>query len=79
MKEIVALLCLENGATKAQIKKWRQRGMVPHKFRAAMIETARRKGWPVERGDFDFKPSLKSEVDAWKRRMAKAATQQVAA
>lgn len=78
MKEIVALLCLEIGATKAQVKKWRQRGMVPHKFRADMREVAARKGWPVDKTDFDFKPALKSEIPNWKKRMARA-SQQVAA
>jgi hypothetical protein len=78
MKEIVSLLCGEIGATKAEIKKWRQRGMIPHKHRHEMIMTAQRKGWPVDLSDFDFKPSLKSEVPAWKKRMARA-SQQVAA
>lgn len=78
MKDIVALLCQEIGASKADIKKWRQRGMIPHKHRHKMLVIAARKEWPVEEADFDFKPALKSEVPNWKRRMARAA-QQVAA
>jgi len=78
MKEIVALLGLEIGASKADLKKWRQRGIVPHKYRHDMIEIAQRKGWPVQKSDFDFKPSLKSEVPAWKKRMARAGQQAAA-
>jgi hypothetical protein len=78
MNQIVALLCLEIGASKADIKKWRQRGMVPHKHRHSMIMIAQRKSWPLDLSDFDFKPALKSEIPAWKKRMARA-SQQVAA
>lgn len=77
MKEIIGLLGLEIGKTKADLKKWRQRGCVPHKFRLPMLATAKRKGWPVSEGDFDFEPSLKSEIPRWKKRMR--ASQQVAA
>lgn len=76
MKEIVQLLGLEIGASKAQLKKWRQRGGVPHRYRLQMVITAHRKGWPVDEKDFDFKPSLKSEIPHWKKRIAR---QQVSA
>lgn len=78
MKEIIGLLGLEIGATKPQLKKWRQRGGVPHKYRLQMTRVADRKGWPVSEGDFDFEPSLKSEKKRWRQRMARA-TQQAAA
>lgn len=70
MKEIIALLGLEIGQTKAQMKKWRQRGGVPHRHRLKMLKTAERKGWPVSDSDFDFEPSLKSEKKRWRQRMA---------
>lgn len=71
MKEIVSLLGLEIGLTKTQLKKWRQRGGVPHRYRLQMMQTAQRKGWPVAEADFDFKPSLKSELPRWKKRVAR--------
>lgn len=76
MKEIVSLLALEIGATKAHLKKWRQRGGVPHRYRLQMMQIATRKGWPVDVADLDWKPSLKSELPRWKKRVAR---QQVAA
>jgi hypothetical protein len=79
MKEIIRLLCLEAGFTKADIKKWRQRGMIPHKHRHQLIRRAEAHNWdPLAPSDFDFKPALKSEIPAWKKRMARA-SQQVAA
>lgn len=78
MKEIVALLGLEIGAKKTDLKKWRQRGRVPHKYRLEMSNTAKRKGWPLDERDFDFKPSLKSELPNWRKRVARSGQQAAA-
>jgi len=72
MKEIVSLLALEIGRSKADLKKWRQRGGIPHKYRLQMMQVAIRKGWPVDASDFDWKPTLKSEVPRWRKRIARA-------
>jgi hypothetical protein len=72
MKEIVSLLALEIGRSKTDLKKWRQRGGIPHRYRLQMMQVAARKGWPVDAADFDWKPSLKSELPRWKKRMAAA-------
>lgn len=58
MKEVIASLGAEAGATRSAIKKWRQRGAVPPKYRFPILDVAQQKGIQVSRADFDFTPTL---------------------
>jgi len=54
MKEIIATLGVETGASRTAIKKWRQRGEVPPKYWFPMLKAAAGRGLPLGEGDFVF-------------------------
>lgn len=54
MKQLIEELAKEDGVSDANIRKWRSRGFVPHKYRAPMIAKAARRGRKLSLGDFQF-------------------------
>lgn len=59
MKEIIAALASElddDGITPEAIRKWRERGRVPHRLRLPLSELAKRKRITLSPRDFDFEP-----------------------
>ncbi len=59
MKEIIATLAAEladERVTPDAIRKWDERGSVPHRHRLPLIEMARRKRIPLSSHDFEFTP-----------------------
>jgi hypothetical protein len=59
MKEIIATLASELGddrVTPDAIRKWEERGKVPHRHRLPLIEIARRKRVSLSPSDFEFTP-----------------------
>jgi hypothetical protein len=63
MKQIIAELGAEQGATIEAIKKWRQRGEVPPKYRLPLLNIAKRRKLPLTERDFEFKGTAKSRAD----------------
>lgn len=59
MKEIIATLAAElddDRVTSEAMRKWDERGKVPHRLRLPLIELARRKRVSLSARDFDFTP-----------------------
>lgn len=59
MKEIIATLATELGddrVTPDAIRKWDERGSVPHRHRLPLMEIAKRKRVPLVPRDFEFTP-----------------------
>lgn len=59
MKDIIASLANELGdpaVTVEAIRKWQERGRVPHRLRLPLIELAKRRRLPLSADDFDFAP-----------------------
>jgi hypothetical protein len=59
MKEIIATLATElndGRVTPDAIRKWDERGKVPHRLRLPLIELAKRKRIALSARDFDFTP-----------------------
>ncbi len=73
MREVILLLGLELGRPRSHIKKWKQRGYVPHKFRLQMLALAKKHGWPLTERDFEFEPSLPKEREKLRQRQQAAA------
>lgn len=71
MKEIIATLGAEQGATRTAIKKWRQRGFVPPKYRLPILDLAEERGIHFDKSDFEFGKPRK--VAKPSKRRAKAA------
>lgn len=60
MKEIIAQLATElddAGVTPEAIRKWRERGKVPHRHRLPLLDLAKRKRAPLTVRDFEFPKS----------------------
>jgi len=59
MKEIIATLATElddKRVTRDAIRKWDERGAVPHRHRLPLMEIAKRKRLPLSPKDFEFIP-----------------------
>lgn len=59
MKEIIPQLAAElhdPRITPEAIRKWDERGGVPHRYRLPLIELAKRKRVTLSASDFDFTP-----------------------
>lgn len=59
MKEIIATLAVElsdERVTPDAIRKWDERGAVPHRHRLPLMEIAKRRRVPLSPRDFDFTP-----------------------
>lgn len=62
MKEIIATLATELGdpkVTPEAIRKWEERGRIPHRLRLPLIDLAKGKRVKLSAEDFDFKPAPK--------------------
>ena len=69
MNEIVRLLGLEF-CSYNNLKKWRQRGAVPHKYRLRMLEAARKRGLRLTKSDFEFEPTSAKERERQRQQQA---------
>tara|TARA_R110000868_G_scaffold411706_1_gene707790 strand:- start:21137 stop:21328 length:192 start_codon:yes stop_codon:yes gene_type:complete len=59
MKEIIASLATELGdprVTPEAIRKWEERGRIPHRLRLPLIELAKTRRLKLSASDFDFPP-----------------------
>lgn len=59
MKEIIASLATELGdprVTPEAIRKWEERGRIPHRLRLPLIELAKTRRVKLSASDFDFPP-----------------------
>lgn len=54
MKDIIAQIAVARGVGAEALKKWRQRGRVPHKHRLSILEEAKRRRAALTAADFDF-------------------------
>lgn len=57
MKEIIASLATELGdpkVTPEAIRKWEERGRIPHRLRLPLIELAKTRRLKLSASDFDF-------------------------
>lgn len=72
MKEIIATLATERGISAEAIRKWDERGRVPHKERLPLITTAAERDLPLSERDFDFtpKPDRKAKMRKPSKRKA---------
>jgi hypothetical protein len=70
MKEIIATLGAEQGATRTAIKKWRQRGFVPPKYRLPILDLAEERGIHFDKSDFEFGKPRKAKAPKRTRRAA---------
>lgn len=68
MKEIIATLGAEHGATPTAIKKWRQRGVIPAKYWLKIFQTAVERGLPIDEKDLTTKKPPKPGKSAKKRK-----------
>lgn len=62
MKEIIATLATELGDPKVTadaIRKWEERGRVPHRLRLPLIDLAKGRRLKLSASDFDFTPAPK--------------------
>lgn len=62
MKEIIATLAVELNdprVTPAAIRKWEERGRIPHRLRLPLIDLAKGKRVKLSASDFDFTPAPK--------------------
>lgn len=68
MNQLIKDMALEQGIPPYQLRKWKLRGSVPHRYRLPMLLKARKRGEKLSEGDFDFgipaKPSKRRKVAA---------------
>lgn len=54
MRQLIEELARDLNVSEANIRKWRSRGFVPHKYRTDMLAMAARRGKKLKLGDFQF-------------------------
>lgn len=55
------------GVTANSLKKWRNRGKVPHKYRLPLLEAAQKNGLALSSEDFEFKAAPRPKKRAERR------------
>lgn len=62
MKDIIATLAAERDISADTIRKWRERGSVPHKERLPLVMMAKKRALALSAGDFEFRPKAKRKA-----------------
>lgn len=72
MKEIISTLATERGVSPDTLRKWDERGRVPHRERLPLITTAIERDLALSERDFDFTPKPRRKAESKRKAPKKA-------